>query len=41
VAHQRAFDRIAAAAFTLDHRTMVAQAVEELVDACQAYVEAR
>ena len=40
-AHQQAFDKISAAAFSLDHRVIVAQAVEELVDACQAYVEAR
>jgi hypothetical protein len=41
LAHQRAFERIRAAGSERDYRATVAQAVEELVAACEAYTNAR
>ena len=40
-AHQEAFHKMSSAQATADTREVVAQAVEELIDACQAYVESR
>jgi hypothetical protein len=37
-AHRRAFDKIRAASTTTDYQQLVAAAVEELVDACEAYI---
>jgi hypothetical protein len=41
LAHQRAFERIRSAGSKQDYRATVAQAVEELVAACEAYTYAR
>jgi hypothetical protein len=41
LAHQRAFERIRLAGSKHDYRATVAQAVEELVAACEAYTYAR
>jgi hypothetical protein len=37
-AHQRAFEKIRAASTAADYQHLVAAAVEELVDACEAYI---
>ena len=39
LAHRRAFDKIASARGMRDQREVVARAVEELVEACEAYVD--
>ncbi len=39
LAHRRAFDKIASARGMRNQREVVARAVEELVDACEAYVD--
>lgn len=41
LAHQRAFERIRSAGSKQDFRATVAQALEELVAACEAYTYAR
>jgi hypothetical protein len=41
LAHQRAFERIRSAGSKQDYRATVAQAMEELVAACEAYTYAR
>ena len=41
LAHQRAFNKISSAHAAADRHEVVAQAVEELIDACQSYVESR
>jgi hypothetical protein len=38
-AHQRAFTKIHGAKGSADYRDSVARAVEELVDACEAYID--
>ena len=40
-AHQRAFAKISEACTTVDFHGTVAEAVSELVDACEAYADAR
>ena len=40
-AHQRAFHKMSSAQPTADRREVVARAMEELIDACQEYVESR
>jgi hypothetical protein len=40
-AHRRAFDKISHALSSHDYRTVVSEAVSELVDACEAYIEPR
>jgi hypothetical protein len=40
-AHKRAFDKIRAAATADADEALVAEAVRELVDACEAYIQAR
>ncbi len=40
-AHQEAFAKIARARTSADHRAEVALAVDELIDACEAYTEGR
>ena len=41
LAHQRAFHRIFSAHAAADRHEVVAQAVEELIDACESYIESR
>ena len=41
LAHQRAFSKISGARTSLDYHATVSEAVGELIDACEAYVESQ